>query len=205
MESIITATFPVESEAYQAFSELKRDMSGTSYLVSQAVLVKKEGGALNTLDAFDSGVGTSDDTLGGTMIGGLVGILGGPLGVLLGASIGSLIGAAVDTGDIEQNGSSLEKVSAGLSDGAVAILALAQEESHGPIDSKFSKYNAAVKRFDAAEVEAEVEAAAEAQRELARKARAELRQEKSAAHKAKVEEARAKLAGEFEALKEKLK
>lgn len=205
MENIIMATFPVESEAYQAFSELKRDLSGMSFLVSQAVLVKKENGTLNTLDAFDTGIDTSDDTLGGTMIGSIVGILGGPFGVLLGAGIGSLIGAAVDAGDIAQNGSSLEKVSAGMKDGSVAILALAQEDNRAPIDSKFDKFNSTVTRYDAAEVEAEVEAATEAQREMAKKARVAVRQEKNAAYKAKLEEKRAKIAGDFETLKNKRK
>lgn len=204
MDSIILAKFPVESEAYQAFSELKRDMSGMSFLVSQAVLVKKENGSLTTLDAFDSGIETGDDTLGGTMIGSIVGVLGGPFGVLLGAGIGGLIGAAVDTGDIDRNGSSLEKVSAGLSDGTTAILAFAQEENCAPVDSKFEKFSAEVNRYDAAEVEAEVEAAAEAQKEMAKKARASLRQEKNAAYKAKLEEKRGKIAEDFERLKKKL-
>ena len=56
MDSIIMAVFPVESEAYQAFSELKRDPAEESYLVSQAVLVKKEGKDLKTCETFDTGI-----------------------------------------------------------------------------------------------------------------------------------------------------
>ena len=41
MEKIITAIFKVESEGYQAMTELKNVPSTDSYFVSQAVLVKK--------------------------------------------------------------------------------------------------------------------------------------------------------------------
>lgn len=204
MENIIMATFSVESEAYQAFSELKRDLSGTSFLVSQAVLVKKEGNRLTTCESFDTGIESSDDTMTGGLIGSFVGILGGPLGVLLGASIGGLAGAVADSGDIAKNGSMLEKVSANLTDGTVAILALAQEEGNAAIDSKFEKYNAFITRYDAAEIQAELDAARRTQKEVEKQARAALRQEKADKSKAKYEEIRAKIAENFDTLKGKL-
>lgn len=204
MENIIMATFPVESEAYQAFSELKRDMSGSSYFVSQAVLVKKEGNSLRTCEQFDTGVNTEDDTVGGSLIGSFIGILGGPIGVLLGAGVGGLIGAAVDSGDIEQNGSAIEKVSANLTDGTVAILAFAQEDSEIAMDSKFSKFNASISRFDAAEIASEIEDAQKAQKELEKQIRDTLRKEKNDARKAKIAEKHAKMTADFTAWKEKL-
>ena len=92
MEKIISAIFKVESEGYQAITELKRAPITNDYTVSQAVLVKKENGAIRALDTFDTGLETSNDTATGSLIGSLLGILGGPLGVLLGGSIGILAG-----------------------------------------------------------------------------------------------------------------
>ena len=204
MENIIMAVFPVESEAYQAFSELKRDSFGSSFLVGQAALVKKEGASLRVCESFDSGLETADDTWSGTLIGSIVGILGGPIGVLLGAGIGGLTGAAIDAADISRNGSLLEKAAANLSDGTVAILALTQEDGTMAMDSKFMKYNADIQRYDAAEVQAELDAARKAQREMEKQTRAALRQEKAEAGKARYAEIKTKLSGNFEALKSKV-
>ena len=140
MENIIWLPFRLKAKISGVLG-LKRDMSGSSYFVSQAVLVKKEGNSLRTCEQFDTGVNTEDDTVGGSLIGSFIGILGGPIGVLLGAGVGGLIGAAVDSGDIEQNGSAIEKVSAYLTDGTVAILAFAQEDKrncHGQQIQQFT-------------------------------------------------------------------
>ena len=204
MDNIIMAVFPVESEAYQAFSELKRDPSGAEYIVSQAVLVKKDGKDLKTCDSFDSGLETADDTLCGSLIGTCVGILGGPIGMLLGMSLGGLTGAVVDSGDMMENASLLENISGKLNDQAVAILALTREESSAAVDSKFTKYNAQINRYDAAAVQDEIQAADEAQRQLARQARISLRAEKSEERKAQVAQVRQKIKKEFDELKDKL-
>ena len=66
MENIVVAVFPVESEAYQAFSKIKdgtTELSG--YLVSQMAIVKKMGNNVQLEDAFDTGRETSDDTIAG--------------------------------------------------------------------------------------------------------------------------------------------
>ena len=81
MENVVVAVFPVESEAYQAFSRIKdgtTELSG--YLVSQMAIVKKMGNNVQLEDEFDTGMKTSDDTISGGLIGALIGILGRPLG-----------------------------------------------------------------------------------------------------------------------------
>ena len=108
-ENLILVNYKVESEAYQALSELKRETSNANYTISQAAIVKKENGTLNIMDGFVNGAMTGDDTWKGSLIGSLVGILGGPLGVLLGGSMGMLIGGAVDANDMAENASLLEK------------------------------------------------------------------------------------------------
>ena len=98
-ESVITVNFDVESEAYQALSEIKRHPDGSGYFVSAASLIKKENGHIVLKDGFDTGIDTTDDAAYGSLIGSLVGILGGPLGVLFGGSMGALVGSTVDADD----------------------------------------------------------------------------------------------------------
>ena len=167
-------------------------------------LLGPSGCGKTTILRIICGLETADDTWSGTLIGSIVGILGGPIGVLLGAGIGGLTGAAIDAADISRNGSLLEKAAANLSDGTVAILALTQEDGTMAMDSKFMKYNADIQRYDAAEVQAELDAARKAQREMEKQTRAALRQEKAEAGKAKYAEIKTKLSGDFEALKSKV-
>ena len=82
-ENLVLVNYKVESEAYQALSELKRETANANYTISQAVIVKKENGKLSVMDGFVNGATTGDDTMTGGLIGSLVGILGGPLGILL--------------------------------------------------------------------------------------------------------------------------
>ena len=53
-ESVITVNFDVESEAYQALSEIKRHPDGSGYFVSAASLIKKENGHIVLKDGFDT-------------------------------------------------------------------------------------------------------------------------------------------------------
>ena len=61
-ENVVLANYKVESEAYQALSELKRDASDAKYPISQAVIVKKENDKLTIMDGFANGALTGDDT-----------------------------------------------------------------------------------------------------------------------------------------------
>ncbi|MGI5990526.1 MAG: DUF1269 domain-containing protein [Lachnospiraceae bacterium] len=205
MENIILAVIPVESEGYQAFSELKSDPDGTNFIVSQAALIKKEGNNLVTKDAFTYGETTVDDSMDGTLIGSLIGILGGPWGVLLGACIGGSIGATVDLDEIEKNGSSFEKVAANLPNGSIAIIALADEKDTEPLNARLRKFNAKVERMDAAQVAVEVEEEKKKEKELARKTREEERSRRSQVTKDKVEEMREKISDHFKTLQTKMK
>ncbi len=97
-ENVVLVNYRVESEAYQALSELKRESVNANYTISQAMIVKRVGGRLSVMDGFVNGGATGDDTWRGGLLGGLIGILGGPIGVLLGGSVGMLVGGAVDAG-----------------------------------------------------------------------------------------------------------
>ena len=178
-ENLILANYTVESEAYQALSELKRETTNANYTISQAVIVKKENGKLNTMDSFVNGSAAGDDSLTGSLIGSLIGILGGPLGILLGGSMGMLIGSAVDAGDMAESASLLEKAGDSILDGETAIILLAQEEYETALTAKLNHFDVAITRFDAAEVAAEVEHAREVEKQMAKEAREKMREERS--------------------------
>ena len=178
-ENLILANYTVESEAYQALSELKRETTNANYTISQAVIVKKENGKLNTMDGFVNGSTAGDDSLTGSLIGSLIGILGGPLGILLGGSMGMLIGSAVDAGDMAESASLLEKAGDSILDGETAIILLAQEEYETALTAKLNHFDVAITRFDAAEVAAEVEHAREVEKQMAKEAREKMREERS--------------------------
>ena len=200
-ENIVIANYKVESEAYQALSELKHEAGNANYTISQAVIVKKEGGQLIAKDGFGNSAEASDDTWTGGLIGSLVGILGGPLGILLGGSMGMLIGEAVDTSEAVGTASLLERASECLADGETAIILLAQEEYETALTAKLNAFEVTVTRMDAAEVAAEVEHAKEVERQVAREARAKLRAEKGESFKAAVEKKSGELKHWFDKLR----
>ena len=176
-KNVIVAVFKVESEGYQALSELRQEAGAETYLVSAAALVKKEKDACFYLDGFDTGVQTTNDTMIGGLIGMTIGILGGPLGMLLGGSYGALVGSTVDAGEAMFGASMLDQIADKLDDGMVALVALTEEENEEALDAKLSVYDTIIARFDAEAVAEEVDRAYEKQAEMARQARMELRKE----------------------------
>ena len=187
-KNVIVAVFKVESEGYQALSELRQEAGAETYLVSAAALVKKEKDACFYLDGFDTGVQTTNDTMIGGLIGMTIGILGGPLGMLLGGSYGALVGSTVDAGEAMFGASMLDQIADKLDDGMVALVALTEEENEEALDAKLSAYDTIIARFDAEAVAEEVDRAYEKQAEMARQARMELRKEKKEEAHEKLEE-----------------
>ena len=204
-QNIVVGLFEVESEAYQAMTELKQNPGDEKSYVSTAALVKKENGSLRTLDAFDTGANTTDDMAIGGVVGALFGVLGGPVGVLLGGSYGMLLGSAFDTDDALANASLLEQIAGKMENGEVAIIGLAYEEDEAILDEKLSGFKTTIARFDAADVATEVEEAQQLEEEMARQARKELRDEKKAARKEKRAEKKEKMSADWEGFKAKFR
>lgn len=204
-QNIVVSLFEVESEAYQALTQIKQYPGDEKSYVSAAALVKKENGSFRTLDGFDSGAQTTDDMAIGGLIGALFGILGGPVGVLLGGSYGLLIGSAFDADDAMLGTSMLEQIVNKMVDGEVAIIGLVYEEDEAVFDQKLSAFKTTIARFDAADVAAEVEEAKQLQDEMARQARKELRDEKKASRKEKRAQKKAKMSADWETFKAKFK
>lgn len=203
--NVVVALFEVESEAYQALAQIRQYPGGETSYVPAAALVKKENGVLHTLDGFDTGANTADDTALGGLVGALFGVLGGPVGVLLGGAYGALIGSVLDTDDALMNASMLEQIMAKMEEGEVAIIALAYEENEEVLDQRLAGFKTTIARFDAATVAEEVEEAQLMEKEMARQARKELRDEKKADRKEKRAEKKAKLSADWEGFKAKFK
>ncbi|MDO5111510.1 MAG: DUF1269 domain-containing protein [Clostridia bacterium] len=198
MENIVLVTFTEESQAYQAFSQIKNAPACDGCTISQLALLQKQGGKLSAKEYFDSGVQTSDDTLTGGLVGALAGILGGPVGMLLGASMGMLIGSIVDLNDADKEASYLEKATVKITDGTTALVALAIESDEAALDAQLAPFHASVTRFEAAVMQEEVEEAIRMQDDLAAQVREDIRQEKSAARKARIAELKEKAKARFQ-------
>lgn len=204
-ENVITVLFKVESEAFQAATELKNAREEDGCVISQVALVKKQNGKVTPCDGFDSGAVTSDDTINGLLIGSVVGILGGPIGMLLGGSYGALIGSALDASDALDSASIIEQVCSKLEDGDIALIALVQEDNEEIFNSKLSKFDTMIIRHDAAVVAVEVEEAVKVEKELEREAKRQLKAQKKEERAQKIEEKRSEVKANFEALKNKVK
>lgn len=196
-ENLVVANCKVESEAYQALSELKREMENANYMICQAAIVKKEHGTLSLKDSLLNEDMAGDDAMAGSMIGSLIGILGGPLGVLLGGSVGIMIGSTVDADEIADGASLLEKAGECIVDGETAVIILAQEAYETALTAKLNQFDVTITRFDAAEVAAEIEHAHEVEKQMAGEARKKMREERSEAFKETVAKKREEIEARF--------
>lgn len=197
MENVTMITFDVESEAFQAFSELKNDSVNSAYTILQMAVLENQDGKIVAKDGFDSG-SDSTNMLWGTLIGGLIGILAGPLGVLLGGSLGLLAGSIVDASNVEDDSSMIDYASDQLAKGKAAIVALVQEEDTKAFDLRLHDYQCSIKRWDAAEISEEVEHAEEVQRQLAKEAKEKMREQRREERKKRVEEKRTEIRQKFD-------
>ena len=204
MEYVTMVTFPVESQAYEAFSHLKNKPVTSSYTILQMVIVKNVDGNVVPKDGFDSGQDTTDDTWMGGLLGAAVGILGGPIGILLGGGVGLLAGSLVDESDAADNTSLLAYSSRSLLPGQTALIALVQEDDSADFDMQFEGMDCAVMHWDAAEIADEVDQADQIQRELAKEARDKLRAQRKADRHEAVEKKRAEIKQKFEDFKKSL-
>ncbi len=190
MVNVAVVLFDVESEGYQAFSEMKKVDLSADLAVSQAALVKKVEDRIVPLEWGDTGINSTDDTRWGGLIGLTVGIIGGPLGMLLGASYGALVGSTIDAADSFDEKSMIEIVAGKLYEDEVAIIALVQEEDETVFEQIFSNFNCQIIRFDAEDVALQVEEARKTELELQRQALAEMHAQKKADREKKLAERR---------------
>lgn len=203
MEYVTMVTFPVESKAYEVFSNLKRTPVTSSYTILEMAVVKNQDGYIVPKDGFDSGKNTTDDTWMGGLLGAVVGILGGPIGILLGGSIGLLAGSIVDDNDAEDENSLLAYCSRNLNEGQTALIALVQEDGYEDFEMQFDNMDCKVMHWDAAVIADEVDQAKEVEKEMAKDARDKLRAKRKADRHDAIEKKRAQIKQKFENFKSK--
>lgn len=166
MADVLTVVFNIESEAYQAFSELKAFKQGNHTQIAQIALVKNENGKITIKDSVDFDDTSREYATIGGIVGGLIGILSGPIGVILGYGIGSLAGAASGSMTDATDNSLIEEVTTKLLDGDVAVIALVHEEDENILNHVFAPYKTNIMRWDAVALAREVELAGQVQDEL---------------------------------------
>ena len=152
-ENVLIVYFDIESEGYQALTEMRQDAfsQNNSILIEQASLIKRENGTIIEKDVFHKNTG--DGIVIGTIIGSFLGVIGGPLGVLLGMGVGATIGSLSSLDDAEENEGFLHSVTSRLQDNDVAIIAVVQEEDEAQLDGFFAKFDTTIVRYDAHVIE----------------------------------------------------
>lgn len=183
---VVASLFSVESEAYQAFTQLRKQENTATCVVAQAALIKKTEGKIQLEEIFDPA--ESSPVISGGLIGALVGVLGGPLGLLLGGSLGMLIGSDISLAESLGESTLIEAVASKLNQGDVAVIVLAEENDEAVLNNFFAAYKTTVLRWEAEQVREEIIQAAETELALQKQARAALRAQKNAERKQEFEE-----------------
>jgi len=205
MENIVVSIFRVESEAFQAFSELKQFGQTENTKLAQVSIVKAEDGIIKVKDSFDLMNSLGSDYFDGGLIGSLIGILGGPLGVLFGFVAGGTIGASISLDKELAKSALITTVSEKLTNGEVAIIALVQENDESVLNAIFEKYQVDIARWDVATVAAEIESALKIQEDLEHQAKARLIADKKEARREKFDKLKADIKEKFDKLKADVK
>ncbi len=198
--SVVLMKFNVKEEGYKVFEKLSENNENEKYLINQMVLALKKESKLEIEDIFDSGNDTSDDVLMGGIIGGLVGIFSGPIGFLIWGSLGALIGNAKDVSDAKEDMNLLVRVGEMLNCEELGILALVAEDKNS-LDFVLKDYSVEVARFDAGEIQYEVEKAKRLEDIIRKESKDIMKEERKSLRKEKLEEIRDKVADEFKNLR----
>ena len=159
MDVLITARVHSSDDGKAILAAFREKAVADNYVVSQAALVKRGNGNTETLETFDSGAKTSNDTLLGGVAGGILGLAAGPVGALVAGGLGALAGSVKDD-DEEWKGSGMISYAASrLRSGELAVIALAREDDENALDSIFRQYATLPFREDAAQADEALRAA----------------------------------------------
>lgn len=202
-ENFFVVIFEEQSEAYQAFDEMKARMDNKNYVVARMVLVEKNEGKIILCEGCDARCRVTSTALGG-LLGMVVGAIGGPLGIVLGGAAGGFISNKIVSSHIKQAMTSLENVGRGIQDGEIALIALVQENQDGDFEKEFAKYKTEILKKDAAQVAVEVEDAMDINEKLDEMEKERAHQDKMDAFKEKIGRRRKRLKSEFKTLRESL-
>lgn len=159
---VIILTFDIESQAYQAFSEIKK-MHATRQIKGEqmAVVTHVTDSTQFKIEDFLDFTGNNKTSTGG-IIGMLVGLLGGPLGVLLGWFAGGVIGASQDAKEIRTAQTVFDHVASKIGEGDTGLILIAEEEDNRPLNQLvMNELGGEITRLDYEEVENDLATAKE--------------------------------------------
>lgn len=158
---VIVVNFAVNSEAYQAFSMVKKGHLERQIKGEQMAVVthSDEGAHHFKVEDFIDFTGKNKTSRGG-MIGMLLGIIGGPLAIMLGWFGGSMIGASQDAQEVKRAKNIFELLSREIGVGSTGLILIAEEEDNR-ILNQLMMYDLSgnIHRFDYTEVAEELEKA----------------------------------------------
>lgn len=165
---IIVAKFEYQSQAYEAFSKVKRIHLAKQIKGEQMAVLshKKDGTHQFVAEDFLDFTGKNQTSKGGT-IGMLAGILAGPWGILLGWFGGSMIGASKDAKKVQKANALFELLGKEITEGETGLILIAEEEDNRPLnDLIMYELEGWIYRFDYNEIEEELDEMNEAQKEM---------------------------------------
>lgn len=194
--NVIAVSFPEESKAFQAFSELNgAGLEGRVEVRAAAVIARDELGRLSVPEGADASAG--DATWGGGLIGLLVGVLGGPIGMLFGWTGGMLVGGAFDVRRAERTESVLGGISSVIPAGGTTLVAEVNEFATEVVDKVMTELGGTFYRRSVDDVLADLEAAEEvyrqAEAEAERVAKVQCKAERRENHEERVAKLKEKL------------
>ena len=194
--NVAIVIFEVESEAFQAFSELSKAQWGEGYAAPEAALIKNDGYSIQVLDAYGNGPAPNSGKAKGFVIGSLIGLLGGPVGLILGAAVGTVGGRQADVERELGNASVVAIVASKIFAGEIAIAALVEEEEPA-FDALFANYQTTIVRYDAADIADDVERLYELEAAVSEQVIEEVKTDRKAARAERREERRARIRAQF--------
>ena len=164
---VIILNFQVESQAYQAFSEIKKLHAVRSIKGEQMAVVSHDPNGTHQfkIEDFIDFTGNNKSSTGG-LIGMLVGVLGGPLGILLGWFAGGMIGATQDAKEIKDAQTVFDFVGNKIGEEATGLILIADEEDNRPLNQLvMMELGGEITRLDYEDVEKDVHDAKEAEKQ----------------------------------------
>lgn len=164
---VIVLNFDISSQAYQAFSKIKKLHLSQEIKGEQMAVIthSSEGDHQFKVEDFLDFTGANKTSKGG-LIGMLVGVLGGPLGMMLGWFGGSLFGASKDAQELREAHTIFEFVGNKIGEGDTGLILIADEEDNRPLNNiAMYELGGEISRFDLDEVEAEIKKAHEVEAE----------------------------------------
>ena len=179
---VIILNFQVESQAYQAFSEIKKLHAVRSIKGEQMAVVSHDPNGTHQfkIEDFIDFTGNNKSSTGG-LIGMLVGVLGGPLGILLGWFAGGMIGATQDAKEIKDAQTVFDFVGNKIGEGATGLILIADEEDNRPLNQLvMMELGGEITRLDYEDVEKDVHDAKEAENQCERSCTKDLEGQTSA-------------------------